>query len=217
MASACTSAAARKHQFEEPLAGHRLPRPGQQRTQHRQLARRQVHRLAVQAGAAAVGIDLQAAEGWRQARLPFGAASAWGAPRQRTHARFQFVQVEGLGQVVVGAGVQAQDAVADRAARGEDQHRRRQPGGARLGQHLQPVQAGQAQVEQHHVGQAGVPAVQRASAVAAGHHLHAAALEAALQRGLHRQVVFHQQELHGADLSRHGAPGGRGRAHQRFP
>ena len=48
------------------------------------------------------------------------------AARQRADACFQFVEVEGLGQVVVGAAVQAEDAVTHRAARGEDQHRRAQ-------------------------------------------------------------------------------------------
>jgi GrpB-like predicted nucleotidyltransferase (UPF0157 family) len=48
---------------------------------------------------------------------------AAGAAQQRAQPGIQFAEVEGLDQVVVGAGVEALDAVLHGVARGEDQHR----------------------------------------------------------------------------------------------
>ena len=50
---------------------------------------------------------------------------AGGAAQQRADAREHFLHVEGLGDVVVGAGVEALHLVAPAIARGEDQHRHR--------------------------------------------------------------------------------------------
>ena len=45
--------------------------------------------------------------------------------QQRTNPRLQLLQVEGLGHVVIGAGIQPADAVIDGIARGDDQQRQR--------------------------------------------------------------------------------------------
>ena len=71
---------------------------------------------------------------------------------QGAQAGFKFIEVKRLGQVVVSAQVQSHDAVAHRAARRQDQHGRHQTLLACLLQYLQAVQAGQAQVQQHHIG-----------------------------------------------------------------
>ena len=72
-------------------------------------------------------------------------------------------------------------------------------GSAYLGprQHLQPVHPRQAQVEQHDIGLARLPAVQCPRPVVTADHLQAATLERAPQRGLHGGVVFDQEEFHG--------------------
>jgi len=119
-----------------------------------------------------------------------GQLGATPATHQGADAGLQLVQIKGLGQVVVRAGVQAQHAVAHRAARGEDEHWRVQALGAGLGQHLEAVAAGQAEVQHDHIGRAHTPAVQRAVAIGAGDDAHAPALEAALQRELQRSLVF---------------------------
>ena len=69
------------------------------------------------------------------------------APDQGAKAGTQFGQVDRLDHIVVGATVQAADAVTDRVPRGQHQHRRRNAGGANLGQHVQTVQYRQAQIE----------------------------------------------------------------------
>ncbi|MDT4849812.1 hypothetical protein FQZ97_839420 [compost metagenome] len=116
--------------------------------QQGQLARREFQWLAFEVDRAIVLVELHAApDGGATGRAVDGFAGAGGAAHQGTQAGFEFVQVKGLGQVVVGAGVQADDAVAHGAARGEDDDRRGQAGGARVAQHLQAVAPGQAQVE----------------------------------------------------------------------
>jgi hypothetical protein len=74
-----------------------------------------------------------------------------GAPAQQGfHARFQFGQLERLGHVIVGAQVQALHALFQPAARCQDQHRcfgARAAPRAQAAQHVQPVHAGQGQVQ----------------------------------------------------------------------
>ena len=54
-----------------------------------------------------------------------GAARARPASAERADARRELVQIERLDEVVVRAGIEAGDAIADRIARSEDQHRPR--------------------------------------------------------------------------------------------
>jgi hypothetical protein len=174
----------------------RLAGAGEQRAQQRLLARRELHRIWPQVDRAGVPVELQAG------RRP-GSLRRCGprAAQQRADAGLQLVQVEGLGQVVVGAGVQAEDAVAHRAAGGEDEHRRARPSARAWCQHLQAVQAGQAQVEQHHVGQAGAPAVQRAPPSAQGSPACRAARSCAAAWPASPGVVFDQQQFHGGECA----------------
>ena len=53
--------------------------------------------------------------------MPGDGSSA--APQQRAQARLELAQREGLDEVVVGPGVEAGDAIVDRLARGQHQHR----------------------------------------------------------------------------------------------
>jgi D-alanyl-D-alanine carboxypeptidase/D-alanyl-D-alanine-endopeptidase (penicillin-binding protein 4) len=66
-------------------------------------------------------------------------------------ARGELAQVEGLEQVIIGAGLQAVDAVGHRIPRGEDQHRNFQALAALLLQQLEAVFVGQPEVEHHDV------------------------------------------------------------------
>ena len=71
--------------------------------------------------------------------------------QRHAHARQQLAHAEGLGHVVVGAGVERGDLVALLAARGEhdDRHLAPLPQPA---DHLQAVHIGQAQVQNDDVG-----------------------------------------------------------------
>ena len=80
----------------------------------------------------------------------------WGgrAAQQGVHAGDELHHAEGLGQVVVGASIQAAHLVVFRALGREHHHRHMLGGliGAQAAQNLQPVDARQHDVEQHQVG-----------------------------------------------------------------
>jgi hypothetical protein len=117
----------------------------QQDFQQAQLARRQVQHLVGDVGAAA---DLVVGQ-----RTVFddGGAAAGAAPGQGPHPRLQLGQRERLGHVIVGAQVEAVDALLDRIGRRQDQHRQQRGTRAQAAQHLQPGHFGQAQVQDQQV------------------------------------------------------------------
>ncbi len=95
------------------------------------------------------GIELEVVEAQRLAvLLPARAA------QQRAQAGEQLLERERLGQVVVGARLQARDAVADAVARGEHQDRRAVAGVAQPAADLEAVEPGHQDVEQDRVGAA---------------------------------------------------------------
>ena len=73
------------------------------------------------------------------------------ATGQRPHARFQFRQGEGLGQVVVGAGIEAAHAILDAVLRGQDQHRHGALARAQAAQHVDTGELGQAEIENQQI------------------------------------------------------------------
>ena len=76
---------------------------------------------------------------------------AGGAAQQRADARQHLLEMEGLGHVVVGAGVEALHLVAPAVARGEHQHRHGAAGAPPGFQHRDAVHLGQADVEDDRV------------------------------------------------------------------
>ena len=92
-----------------------------------------------------------------------GAAAAEGFD-----ARDEFLHREGFGEVVVGAGFEAFDAVADFAAGGEDEDARGAGGGAEAGEDGEAVERGQAEVEDDEIGRRGERGAEALGAVGAG-------------------------------------------------
>jgi hypothetical protein len=80
-----------------------------------------------------------------------GCACAAVAADQCAHAGFEFAEGEGFGHVVVGAQVQAFDALLDGVGRRQDQDRQGRASLAQLAQHGQAVQARQAQIEDQQI------------------------------------------------------------------
>ena len=134
-------------------------------------------------------------------RRSAGASAAGAAARAAQDGlqpRHQLARLEGLGQVVVGAELQADDAVHDLAARGEHDDRQ-----------VALLADGAAQLEavhlgQHHVEDGGVEAALRAAAPgpALGRvallQLHVEALQVGRQRRRQQLVVVDQQDaVHG--------------------
>ena len=73
------------------------------------------------------------------------------ATQQRADARRELVEIERLDQVIVGAGVEAGDAVGDGVARGHDQHRPRVAARRIARQHVETALSRQAEIEQQQV------------------------------------------------------------------
>ena len=85
-----------------------------------------------------------------------GSVVGAGAAEQRLHARQQLGEREGLGEVIVAAGLKALHAIVDRVPRAQDQHRRLDLLRAQLFDQRQAVEAGQ-----HHVDDRRVVAAAR--------------------------------------------------------
>ena len=176
-ARACYDAAGRRHQ---------LP-------QHLELARRQLQRLGCARGRSGRALRSSMRAPTSQCRRCVGAA------HQRAQPRLDLAQVERLAQVVVGAGVEAGDALVGAVARGQHQHRRAVAARARLAQR-RPCQAA--------AGRAGSGRAARrrtAARATGGRRLAACAAvdavagvgQAAQHHVAQHGVVFDQQDSHG--------------------
>jgi hypothetical protein len=144
---------------------------------------------------AARGIQAQRAAGQRRRGV------AGRAAQQGAQAGQQFLGVEGLGQVVVGPGVEAGDLVAPGAARGQDQHRRGDIAPPPALQHRDAVHLGQAEVEDHRI--IGFGLAQELGFLAVGRMVDGVAGVAQGQLQLARQVgiVLDEQDTHGRLLT----------------
>ena len=92
------------------------------------------------------------------------------APAQQAlHARDENRQLEGLGQIVVGARLKSPQHVLGTAAGGEHQHRHELPGAPQLGRHVEPVDAWQHHIEDDEVEPVGLE--QRERPFSRVHHL----------------------------------------------
>jgi hypothetical protein len=121
---------------------------------------------------------------------------ARGAPDQRTDARHQLGHGEGLHHVVVGAEVEAVHAVVHLVARREQQHRHPLRAAAQPAQHLEAVDIGQPDVEDHEIEALARRRLDRQ--LAARHHVDRIALGTqdagkALVQG---SVVLDDQDAH---------------------
>ena len=94
--------------------------------------------------------------------IELGRGVARRAADQRAQASDQFLGLERLGEIIVGAGIEAGDLVRPAVARGQHQHRHLAPFLAPAVEHGQAVDLGQAEIEDHRViafGRAEIMAV----------------------------------------------------------
>ena len=121
---------------------------------------------------------------------------AGGAAQKRPQARQHFLHVEGLGDIVVRAGVDALDLVAPAVASGQDQDRHRAPGLAPRFEDRNPVALGQADVEHDRVIRLGVAAKPALLAVECAIDRIARGLERAGHLTVEISIVLDNQKPH---------------------
>ena len=153
------------------------------------LAPGQVELGAVQGDLAPVGHDLEAAEAHRL--QPLGVAL--GAAQHGADAGDHLGRAERLDHVVVGAQLEAHDAVELAAAGGEHDHGHVVLA-LQLAAHVAAVAVGQVQVQQHQVGLDPVGQLQRLGGRGGGHRLEALARQRLGERLRDRQLVLHEQD-----------------------
>src|SRR3954453_15119388 len=124
------------HRVLESLARHDRAGLLQQRFQHRKFARRKFPLASLEEHPPARRVE------YERAITELALAAAAVAADDRARAGEQLVEVEGLHQVIVGAAVQAGDAIGDRVARGDDENGQIVLGAAHALQHLQAVLPG---------------------------------------------------------------------------
>src|ERR1039458_9045163 len=128
------------------------------------------------------------------------------AAQDGANAGGEFAGVEGLGQIIVGAEFQADDAVDILAAGGEHEHR---DFGfeAEAAQDFEAIDAGEHDVEHHQIDAGLQGAFQAAVALIGCLHGKAFAAEELAQERGEFGVVIDQQDVHGSNLPRGGGRG----------
>ncbi len=116
--------------------------------------------------------------------------------QERAQSSQQFLEVEGLHQVIVGAGIQPRDAIVNGIARGQHENRRAETGAAQFA--ADRVAALQ---RQHHVQDDNVVRIDRRliqGAFSVGRNIHRVSLlpQALGQESGDADFVFHQQNTH---------------------
>ncbi len=130
---------------EEHLLRQRGAFPQAEKLQHLVLLAGQMHRAPVDLDRLRVQVHRHLAGGDDRLRVALGTAD------DRVDARDQFLAVERLGHVIVGAEAEAADLVLGVVLAGEDQDRRVDARETQLAQHLVPVHVGQVQIEEDQV------------------------------------------------------------------
>ena len=169
-------------------------RIAQEQLQQRQLRLGQLQAPAAAFGPAAAQVQFDVGEAQH-----LGLRAA--APQQGPEPGPQFLQSEGLGQVVVGPRVQPGDPVGDQVPGREHQDRRVVPARTQRPADLQPVRFGHEDVEHHRVraehavlGEGGRP-------ISGGCHVVAVAAQRVLQGPPHSRVIVHHKYPHGRPSS----------------
>ena len=166
------------------------------------------HSRPVQPRLARAEVDLEAAEAQHFVRQRLGRRAA----QQRLDARQQLARLEGLGQVVVGAQLEADDAVDGLAARGEHQQRQaaRAGVGAQLAREVEAVAVGQHEVEHQRVVRLLAQPVAAGGDRAGGVDRIAGTAQVLAHHGGEARVVVDQQQAGGGVHRERESPGTEG-------
>jgi hypothetical protein len=181
---------------EQLLAGEHLAGVAQEHLEHRELAGAELDGPVVDRRAARAQVERDVAGA--QHRLLRGALAAQAHPDPRE----ELLEAERLGDVVVGAVVQARDLVGDLVAGGQDHDRHPLALGAHRAQDRHAVQPGQAQVEDEQVEVVVAREGEGGGAVRRRRGDEAVGAQALLQEGGEPRLVLGDQDaVHGASGS----------------
>ena len=166
------------------------------RVEHEQLEQlvlgaRELGEVVADHHAVARAVELELAE-----RERIGIALAIRAAHERAQARLQLAHVERLDEVVVGARVEAVDAVGDGVARREHQDRHAIAGRAQAPADLEAVDVRHADVEHDGVGHGGRGLGERLLAALRHLHLVAGERQRAAQSVAHGAIVIDNEDPH---------------------
>ena len=173
-------------------ARHHPSRTGRQQREQVELGRGERHRLAVAQHLVPAEVDDHAGE-LQPAWTHLGGAAP--LPSQLgTDAGGELTKLEGLGDEVVGADLQADDDIDDVAVAGDHDDGHLDPCGAQPAADVEPCEAREVEVEEDEVGVGLFGHAQAFDAV--GGHLHLKAVLATEQgdHAAHRRVVVDDQD-----------------------
>ena len=171
-----------------------------QQREHFELAPRQRHVRALRVAQPAAG-QVQRPAGETENLLVFAAAAPrTRAPQQALDPRQQLARIEGLGDVVVRAHLEADDLVDVVVAAGEQDDADRRVARAQLTRQRQAVLAGQIDVEQHQIDCGVLELLPEGLAVPRQQHAIALLREVGVQARLGDQVVVDDQQAGGVGV-----------------
>jgi two-component system, OmpR family, sensor histidine kinase VicK len=119
-----------------------------------------------------------------------------GTAREGAHAGQQFFEIEGLGEVVVGAAVEGLDLVAHLATGGQHQDGEGRAPGADASEDRLPIHARQHDIQEDEVDVLVCGLDHAVGAVVGGDGLVTVGGEAALQKARYGRIVFHYEDTH---------------------
>ncbi len=178
--------------------------------QQRELRTGQLHRPPTPRDLPRREVHAQVREGQRlvvRHHVRTGRRRVRAAPQQGADPGEEFVQFEGLDQVVVGPGVQPGHAVTDRVTGRQHEDRRRVTGAADAAGGGEAVHAGHLDVQDHQVGPVGGRLLQGVGAVDRDLGVVPLEGEAALECFAHRRLVVDDQDALGVTVAIGGAHG----------
>src|SRR5450759_888635 len=175
--------------LDELLASHRAAGVRDQVGEQVELLAGEVDDLPVDRHAPRRSVDLHAGRAVDGARR-----GALRPLEQRADPREQLRHLEGLAEVVVRAGVETLHHVGGVGTRGEHEDRNTVSAAAETGRDLEPVDAGQHQVQHDEVGTGRRDRLERRGAVGRPPYLEAVVRELELDESGDALVVLHQQD-----------------------
>src|SRR5690606_5215907 len=122
------------------------------------------------------------------------------ATQAGTNTRTQFIQLERLDQIIVGARIKTFDTIRQGIARANNNDRDRTVAGTQLFQHLDAVEAGQSEIKQHQVEMLALQRTQYLVTAINPVDGITVSTQGTLQAIAKQRIIFNQQQSHACAL-----------------